>query len=289
MGENFYYNVGQNLQRIRKEKGYITPEKVVELYDLAFPNNKIANSTKGQNISKFENGKNASGKGNLDLATIAALASVLHVSIDSLVYGDTNKENKKDSPAEPAEKPIEGYTMKDICIAFKNIANFCDMKIEPQQSPESRRNNMVHFGDRLFREPFTVTFSPKKQIFMHESQKMTCIDRRASTLRFFIDDLTSTINRFVYSFDDSKTNAAVNQIINSMVDAVPAYQALTPAAIGFNFIRKMIQDNKLYGVLPSHLNYLVVYSIEKPDINTSDFLKNLIQREKNKTSSSTQQ
>ena len=170
MGENFYYNVGQNLQRIRKEKGYTTPGDIVKLYDLAFPGNTISNSTKGQNISKFENGKNASGKGKLDLATVATLAGVLHVSIDSLVYGTKEKPltplkseimqekttNEKGFPAETAEKPIEEYSIKDICKAFvelSNIANI-DIHIDYKSNP-----------DRLELAPiYRVNLTPKEKI-----------------------------------------------------------------------------------------------------------------------------
>ena len=125
MGANFYIEIGQRLAKVRKEKGYTTQGDIIKLYDLAFPNSGISDITKTQYFSRFESGKNASGKGNIDVATLAALANVLNISIDSLI--DKASDNQTQSKNIQAEKPLEEYTTKDICKAFIALSNIADI------------------------------------------------------------------------------------------------------------------------------------------------------------------
>lgn len=87
------------------------------------------------------------------------------VSLDWLVFG--KEENKKDSSAETAEKPIEENTLKkdtdtnftvyDICKAFANLSRICNIRI----ISESNQNTGVPYADYF---PITIKMQPKFRV-----------------------------------------------------------------------------------------------------------------------------
>ena len=89
------------------------------------------------------------------------------VSLDWLVFG--KEDNKKDSPAETAEKPIKGYTLEkdtheefavyDICKAFANLSKICNIRIIPESNHTELNNDSTAYY--IGCSPITIKITPK--------------------------------------------------------------------------------------------------------------------------------
>lgn len=103
------------------------------------------------------------------------------VSLDWLVFG--KEDNKKDSPAETAEKPIKGYTLEkdtheefavyDICKAFANLSKICNIRI----IPESNQNTGVPYANYF---PITIKMQPKFRVKPIELKSFKTVNREYS-------------------------------------------------------------------------------------------------------------
>lgn len=105
------------------------------------------------------------------------------VSLDWLVFG--KEENKKDSPAEPAEKPIEEYTVKDICKAFLALSHIANIEIIENENSSSR---IDLFG--------TIQITPKKatcleSVFKERAARLaiTAVDKRELYIAEFVHNV----------------------------------------------------------------------------------------------------
>ncbi len=106
-----------------------TPGKVYERVKLLFK--KAGLGTTQEDISKELHVSQSSvskWKSGIPVDKLAAISQKFDVSLDWLVLG--KEDNRRDFPAETAEKPIEEYTIKDICKSFAALARIANIDIE---------------------------------------------------------------------------------------------------------------------------------------------------------------
>ena len=97
------------------------------------------------------------------------IAKKFNVSLDWLVFG--KEENKKDSPAETAEKPIEEYTAKDIARILVALSDVGKIDFSVDHAIKSECSNLAPI--------YTIRFTPKeivKTIQDYQINENVCLD-----------------------------------------------------------------------------------------------------------------
>ncbi len=94
----------------------------------------ISDAAKANKIS-------ACKRGNVTLDTLIKISKKFGVSLDWLVFG--KEDDKKSPPAETTEKPIEEYTVRDICKAFLALSKVANIEVIPNDKKDTRRIDLT--------------------------------------------------------------------------------------------------------------------------------------------------
>ena len=228
-----------------------TPGKVYERVQLLFK--KVGLGTTQKDISNELHVSQSSvskWKSGIPTDKLAAISKRFCVSLDWLVFG--KEDDKKDFPAEPAEKPIEEYTVKDICKAFVALSNIGDVRFSVSHPLKETCHKLAPV--------YTICFTPKEYV----KEKLNCdIGEYANTnldiVIHYID------NRFeeIFHFFENKRN--IELFFNGFADELPPRYFL--ATFENKLFPKELAETKTYTTLNDEIKKL-------PSFTTIEAIRN---------------